>query len=316
MISPPPTDQSRTPASDTRATATGKPALLVRLLRWAAVGVAVLIVVVAVALFNNNFSLTHRSRAVFNSQLDAGLDHAIDWIAAHPEVSGTNPPLMYMVADIEKMTSDPRLLPVLQANVETLKARYAANPLTPYWLRFADPNAPLPFVTQYDLNRVGFDQRWFAYAIDPNKVHLSDEDLENLFSLTKWVWGARHHQVLGLIMYRNFNGDSPKVDDTLRALCLKEARDQTYDFRVSDAYIQRNAFMLAANQPDLIRSRWIERILDNQTADGSWNYCWYGWCRGVLEFGTKYPGHTTIQGAWALAQLRYRYPQWIDEHSR
>jgi hypothetical protein len=290
--------------------------LVIRLLRWAAVGVAVLIVVVAVALFNNNFSLIHRSRASFNAQLDAGLDHAIDWIAAHPEVSGTNPPLMYMVADIEKMTSDPRLLPVLQANVETLKARYAANPLTPYWLRFADPHAPLPFVTQYDLNRVGFDQRWFAYAIDPNKVHLSDEDLENLFSLTKWVWGARHHQVLGLIMYRNFNGDSPKVDDTLRALCLKEARDQTYDFRVSDAYIQRNAFMLAANQPDLIRSRWIERILDNQQADGSWNYCWYGWCRGVLEFGTKYPGHTTIQGTWALAQLRYRYPQWIDEHYR
>jgi hypothetical protein len=164
------------------------------------------------------------------------------------------------------------------------------------------------------LRREGFDQRWFAYAIDPNNVYLSPDDLADLFSLTKYNWGARHHQVLGLIMYRDFNGDSPRVDDTLRRLCQKEARDQTYDFRVTDAYVQRNAFMIAAGQAGLVRGRWIERILDNQNADGSWNYCWYGWCRGVAEFGTVYPGHTTIQGAWALALLKYRCSQWIQEH--
>jgi 4-amino-4-deoxy-L-arabinose transferase-like glycosyltransferase len=292
----------------------GARVLVHRFLRGMAVAMAAFVLIVGFALFNNNFSLIHRSRAAFDAQLDRELDQAIAWIAAHPEVSGTNPPLMYMVADIEKMTGDPRLRSVLAANKETLNARYADNPLTPFWMRFADPHARLPFMATYELRREGFDQRWFAYAIDPNNVYLSPDDLADLFSLTKYNWGARHHQVLGLIMYRDFNGDSPRVDDTLRRLCQKEARDQTYDFRVTDAYVQRNAFMIAAGQAGLVRGRWIERILDNQNADGSWNYCWYGWCRGVAEFGTVYPGHTTIQGAWALALLKYRCSQWIQEH--
>jgi 4-amino-4-deoxy-L-arabinose transferase-like glycosyltransferase len=288
--------------------------LVLRFLRWIAAAAVVFILLIAFALVNNNFSLVHRSRSAFDKQLDTELDKSIAWIAAHPEVSGTNPPLMYMVADIEKMTGDPRLPAVLAANVGTLNTRYATYRLTPFWMRFVNPQAPLPFITEYELRSQPLDQRWFSYAISPNQVYLSQEDLGNLFSLTKYSWGARHHQVLGLIMYRDFNGDSPKVDDTLRQLCLKEARDQTYDFRVTDAYVQRNAFMIAAGQSDLVRSRWIERILDNQTADGSWNYCWYGWCRGVAEFGTVYPGHTTIQAAWGLALLKYRHPEWIQEH--
>jgi 4-amino-4-deoxy-L-arabinose transferase-like glycosyltransferase len=272
------------------------------------------VLLIAFALFSNNFSLTRQSRVDFDRQLDTELDKAIAWIAAHPEVSGTNPPLMYMVADIEKMTGDPRLPPVLAANQQTLRTRYGSYRLTPFWMRFVDPRAPLPFITTYEISRESFDQRWFAYAIDPNRAPLPDEDLADLYSLTKYNWGARHHQVLGLIMYRDFNGPSEKVDDTLHRLCQKEARDQTFDFRVSDAYVQRNAFMIAAGQSELVRSRWIERILDNQNPDGSWNYCWYGWCRGVMEFGTIYPGHTTVQGAWALALLKYRYPQWIQQH--
>ena len=192
--------------------------LVLRFVRWIAVAAVVFILVIAFALLNNNFSLVHRSRSAFNKQLDSELDKSIAWIAAHPEISGTNPPLMYMVADIEKMTGDPRLLPVLAANVETLNTRYASYRLTPFWIRFADPHAPLPFITEYELRNQPLDQRWFAYAVNPSQVYLSQEDLGNLFSLTKYKWGARHHQVLGLIMYRDLNGDSPKVDDTLRQL--------------------------------------------------------------------------------------------------
>src|ERR1035437_2586252 len=151
-----------------------KPVLMHRLLRWMAIGVVILIALLAFAFLNNNFSLTHRSRAAFNAQVDADLDHAIGWIAAHPDVSGTNPPLMYMVADIEKMTGDPRLRSVLEANKQTLNHRYAASKLTPFWMRFADPHTPLPFMTSYDLSREGSEQRWFAYAIDPNRAHLSE----------------------------------------------------------------------------------------------------------------------------------------------
>jgi len=33
-----------------------------------------------------------------------------------------------------------------------------------------------------------------------------------------------------------------------------------------------------------------------------------------MEFGRTDPQHATIQAAWALAQLKYRYPQWIEQH--
>ena len=289
-----------------------KPVVVV-LLRWLASTVAVFVVVVAWALLDK-FSFTHPPRAAFEAKLDKGLDKAIAWIAAHPEVSGTNPPLMYMVSDIEKMTNDPRLLPVLAGNVDTLHSRYAGALLMPFWERFADRTVALPYLQPYQLRGQMFDQKFFVYGIAPDKVRLSDEDMDDLFSLNKYVWGARHHQILALIMYHDFNGYTPRVDDTLNRLVEKDARDQTYDFRVTDAYVQRNAFILAAGRPDLVRSRWIDRIMDNQTPDGSWKYCWYGWCRGVTEFGTIYPGHTTIQGAWALALLKYRHPEWINEH--
>jgi len=116
-------------------------------------------------------------------------------------------------------------------------------------------------------------------------------------------------------MYRRFNGRAPELDQTIDYLAGKIARDQHYDFRINDSYAQRVAFVLAAERPDLVRSRWVERVLDSQNPDGSWNYCWHGWCRGVFEFGYKYnPGHPTVQAAWMMTMLKYRYPTWIAEH--
>ena len=36
----------------------------------------------------------------------------------------------------------------------------------------------------------------------------------------------------------------------------------------------------------------------------------------VFEFRIDSGGdpHATVQAAWALTMLKYRYPQWIDEH--
>jgi len=137
-----------------------------------------------------------------------------------------------------------------------------------------------------------------------------------MFSPTKYTWGARHHQLLALVMYRDFNGDNPELDSVINHLSEKIARDAHFDFRVGDSYIQRTTFVLAAGHPDLIRGRWLGRILDNQMPDGSWKYCWYGWCRGIFEFNATNPGHATVQAVWAVTMLKYHYPQWIKEHYR
>jgi 4-amino-4-deoxy-L-arabinose transferase-like glycosyltransferase len=297
--------------------ASDRSVLVGRVLRGMAIGVVILIGLVAIALFNNNFSLTHRSRAAFNAQLEAAIDRATNWIATHPRDSESNPSLMYMISDMANMSGDPRLRSVLESYEKYLSEVYPPRPINFVWHRFVNRDARVPLITTSDLRSEGFELSWDAYAVASDKVDLAYADRVDMFSATKYYWGARQHQLLALAIYRDFNGGSPDLDRTMSHLSEKIARDAHYDFRVSDSYVQRTAFVLAAGRPDLIRDRWVERILDYQTSDGTWKYCWYGWCRGVFEFGMKvYPAHPTVQAAWALYMLKYRYPEWINEHYR
>ncbi len=281
--------------------------------RWIWGLVALGAIALALTLINNNFSFRHTSRAEFKAENDQALDKAIAWIAANPITYQRNPSVMYLLSQVEALTGDPRLLPVLDNFREIMT--HPQRPMDFVWARVVDPMAPVPQITAYDMQNVGLDARWIAYGIAPKRVELSPEELASLYSPNMNHWGTRQHQLLGLTVYRRFNGPSPDLDQLINHLSEGVAQDANYDFRMNDGYIQRTAFVLDAGRPDLIRRRWVERILDYQNADGSWNYCWYGWCRGVFEFGFKYnPGHPTVQGAWVLAMLKYRYPQWIDEH--
>ncbi len=223
--------------------------------------------------------------------------------------------MMYMIADMEKMSHDPRL----QAVLDHYQKHYLIHPaalIDFVWFRLMVRDANVPVIQIPDLHGEINETVWDAYAIAPDKISLAPEDRASMFSPTKFSWGSRQHQILSLIMYRDYNGGSPELDSTINYLAEKIARDAHYDFRVTDSYVQRTAFVLAAGRPDLIRPRWLDRILDHQNADGSWNSCWYGWCRGVFEFRIDSGGdpHATVQAAWALTMLKYRYPQWIDEH--
>jgi hypothetical protein len=289
------------------------------LLRWLWGGLAVLAMLFVLAILNNNYSLRRPSRIAFDARLDLALNNAINWIKDNPDTAETSPPMMYMVADMERMSHDPRLKAIL----DDYQKNYLTHPLVLLdfvWYRLVIRNANAPIIRVPDQKGAMSETVWDAYALAPDTIILAPDDRASMFSPTKHIWGARQHQLLALVIYRDYNGGSPALDSTINHLAQKIARDARYDFRVSDSYVQRTAFVLGAGRPDLIRSRWADRILDNQNANGSWGYCWYGWCRGVFEFSfesiSTRSGHSTIQAAWALTMLKYRYPQWIEEHYR
>jgi hypothetical protein len=88
---------------------------------------------------------------------------------------------------------------------------------------------------------------------------------------------------------------------------------------VTDLYLQRIAFILAAGRSDLVKRRWVERAIASQTEDGGWVASWHGWGPGLfaVRFSPEAPNsHTTVQGAWILYQLKYRYPAWIERNYR
>ncbi len=224
---------------------------------------------------------------------------------------------MFMVGDMAEMSGDPRLHSFVQSYLASERVRVPGEPITWYYARLVDPGAPVPMLAATGPDSGSRRGLWIYYAIAPMQVELSEADRADMFSPTKYSWGTRQHtQLLALDVYRHFNGPSPQLDRAINPVTEGVAHDGYWDFRVSDSYDQRSAFLLGAGRPDLVRGRWIERILDYQRVNGSWKYCWYGWCRGIFEFrfGDYDPGHSTVQAAWALYMLKYRYPQWIEQH--
>jgi hypothetical protein len=288
------------------------------LFSWAWKCAAALLLLLSLAVLNNNYSLRQVPRGEFRARVDRSVEASTNWMSGHPEILG-NPSLMFMVADMEKMSGDPRLRRMLDQYRRSKYVTERFSPFGPVWARMVDPQAPVPMM---DLTQVPeqdvFELLWDAYAIAPDRVMIRDSERANMFSPTKYYWGKRHHQLLALDMYRYYNGGSEELSSTVNHLAEKVARDAHFDFRVNDSYVQRSAFILGADRPDLIRSRWVERILDYQRPDGSWAYCWYGWCRGIFEFrlGDIGPDHSTVQASWALYMLKYRYPQWIEQRFR
>jgi hypothetical protein len=274
----------------------------------------------ALALLNNNYSLRHTSRETFDLELDRAIDNASNWMAGNSHAFVHNSAMMFMVADMERMSGDYRLHAILDDYAKN--SPYLVNPFQPLhqvWRRIVDPNAQVPMIVLPDSGGGLPEVGWDAYAMAPDRVQLSEGDRANMFSPTKYWWGGRHHQLLALEIYRHFNGDSDGLGGTINHLAEKIASEAHWDFRVTDTYIQRSAFILGAKRPDLVRRRWIERILDHQHSDGSWSGCWYGWCSEWLfefEFSRNEgrSGHATVQAAWALYMLKYGYPTWIEAH--
>ena len=283
---------------------------------WAWKCAAALLLLLSLAVLNNNYSLRQVPRGEFRDRVDRAVEDSTNWMSGHQEILG-NPSLMFMVSDMAKMSGDPRLRRMLDEYRHSKYVTKSFAPFGPVWAHMVDPQAPVPMM---DLTQVPdqdiFELLWDAYAIAPGQVMISNSQRANMFSPTKYYWGRRSHQLLALEMYRYNNGGSEELNSTINHHAEKVARDAHFDFRVNDFYVQRVAFILGAARPDLIQSRWVERILDYQRAVGSWAYCWYGWCRGVSEFGLEGfgPAHPTVQAAWALYMLKYQYPQWIEQH--
>lgn len=286
---------------------------------WTMRCAAVALLLVVLMLLDNNYSIHQLSRSEFRERLDRSIEASTTWISAHPDMFG-NQALMFMIVDMEKMSGDPRLRQLLSAYRQSRFVTDTSELFSRVWARMVDPQASVPTI---DLTGIPagevMETLWDAYAIAPDRVKISPAQRANMFSPSKYYWGRRQHQLLALDIYRYYNGGSAELDATLGHLAEKVARDAHFDLRVNDSYPQRAAFILGAGRPDLIRSRWIERLLNYQRPDGAWSYYWYGWGKGVLEFGLDKSfglSHVTVQAAWALYMLKYRFPRWIDQHYR
>jgi hypothetical protein len=81
------------------------------------------------------------------------------------------------------------------------------------------------------------------------------------------LFTARDHQLFALYLSRKFKGNTPELDRIMIRVENRIAAEAAFDFRVTDLYLQRIAFLLAAGRPDLVKPRWVERALTAQQSD-------------------------------------------------
>src|ERR1700691_1149546 len=110
---------------------TEKRSFVRRLVPWVLTAILVVIALFALAVLNNNYSLSKPSRAEFNAQLDRAIDTSTAWIVQPPEIQG-NPPLISMIGDMAEISGDPRLRSYVASDLNSKWTRQPGKPATWY----------------------------------------------------------------------------------------------------------------------------------------------------------------------------------------
>ena len=266
------------------------------------------IFLVAIGVLNNNFSLRKPSLAEFQTRLDRSILDSTDWVHAQP--SESNGYLTFMVQDCVEMSGEPKLARFVKDSMGIIRQTYMARLVEPHALFFPPPS---PWI-----DTAGAYHRWLTHAISREEYPLSAEDKTAMFEPDRARTGKATHQLFALLLYRRYQGATPALDQLIRHISLRIAQEAALDFRVTDLYLQRISFLLAAGQADLVKPRWVERALAAQDSSGGWYWNWFGWAPTPYLFGLEDTPHThpTIQGLWLTYMLKYRFPDWSRRHYR
>lgn len=278
----------------------------------------------ALAVLNNNVSFSGLSRADFTNSLDRSLAASTDWTANQFPSDGSqrlmvtdsgaafasNPALVHMLVDLSGISGDLRLQEISSKIVAVYRR-------TPVGLvgKMVDPTIAEPPTVDPKFEEY---QRWMVHAISPAELPLSDAEWANMFSDKLRMYNLTH-QLFAFYFSRKFHGDTPELHGLMDRAEQRIATEATYDFRVTDLYLERIAFLLAAGRPDLVKPRWVERALAAQRSDGAWPYTWGAWGPHLLGFadsGERSLAHPTGLGMWLTNMLKYRYPEWIEKNYR
>jgi hypothetical protein len=260
------------------------------------------------ALANNNFPRSTDSRAGFEQRLNRAYLAASAWMQAQDRIGNTY--LTHMVRDCADLSGDPAL--------RKFAGRIYAQEPDPIYARMIDPSMPFVYPSAAYIAQLPDYQQWVLHAISRREFYLPDRDRDEMFQPDKHRTGRATHQLFALAMYRQFNGETPELNALIRRVSMRIAQEAALDFRVTDLYLQRIAFLLAAGQADLVQPRWVERALAAQEPSGGWYYCWHGWHPTPYKFEIEETEnvHTTAQGLWLTCMLKYRYPEWVRAHYR
>ncbi len=282
-------------------------------------GFTLFLIVIGIAYFSYQYYANNKAADWPDRQsLQNSFDESIQWLSnRYPDIKNThNPALWWMLKEATDINDNKKLADIFQQyKTEYLDAN-PTNIWTPYFRKFYRPL--VPEISTF--NRYSPYQTFFIYALSCNKALaqepiIQDQLHANFCSMHYLSPRCVTHQLMAVhLMQERYCGDNQQLETLANALQSIIVDELTYDFRVTDAYLQRVLMLAQSENFAAIKPVWIQRILAAQNDDGGWDDAYpvlslsdtkvIGWSStlpGLIS--TKSNFHATAQGIWLMALL-------------
>ncbi len=251
-------------------------------------------------------------------QIQTHFQRTVGWLDAnYKQIENEhNPILWWMVKQAAKNSHNTTLNNLYIRYKKDYLDKQPANLSTPMFDTLYRPHLPdiltLSWLQPYQL--------FFFYALSCDKNYANEPIIQRQMKPGFCTAHFLHprcvtHQLMGLrFMQRYQCGYDKTVNHTIAALQHTVIKELTWDFRVTDAYIQRVLMLVDTGAIKSVKPVWIKNILQAQSKDGSWGDLYPIIPLGknkALGLTSTYPKighntasfHTTAQGLWLLSLL-------------
>jgi len=269
----------------------------------------IVIAALAVAVYQNNKTTTSPTK----TELQSSLDNAVEWLYINQQsiMRDHNSALWWMLKEAADISGSNRLKEFYQKYKSNHLDKMPDNVWTPYFKPHYKPYVP-PDITE----KLHDYQIFFIYGLSCDKylgeepvIHkqLKSDFCRNHFFHPRCVT----HQQMGVrLLQQRSCGNHDQLSTKLLDIIDTEI---TWDFRVTDSYLQRALMLAEGGRIRTLKPIWQKRILDAQMQDGGWSDFF-----PLLSLGSKQIGftstlpaigpkrsdfHATAQGIWLMTLL-------------
>ena len=232
------------------------------------------------------------------SEIQQTYNRSIDWLVENnsKNKNNHNSALWWMLKEASDISNNKKLADVYLQYKSQYLDRVPPNIWTPYFQKYYRPSVPdMTAFSSYSPY-----QLFFVYSLSCNKELAQEAIIQNQHKAD--FCGMHYlsprcvtHQLMSVrLMQERYCGDSKQLAKLSKSLQKTIIDELTYDFRVTDSYLQRVLALAEAGNYDAIKPVWIQRIINAQNEDGGWNDM-----HPVISIGNSALGWTSLLPGYA-----------------
>ena len=251
------------------------------------------------------------------SEIQQTFNRSIGWLVANnsKNINNHNSALWWMLKETADINDNKKLTDIYQQYKTQYLDASRPNIWTPYFRKYYRPD--VPDITAF--SSYAPYQLFFVYALSCNKELAQEAIIQkqheaNFCGLHYLSPRCVPHQLMSVrLMQERYCGNDKQLAALSQSLQKIIIDELTYDFRVTDSYLQRVLALAEAGNYDAIKPVWLQRIIDAQNEDGGWDDMHpviqlgdaaLGWTSILPGYASNESNfHATAQAIWLMALL-------------